>query len=143
MLSDARKQPLALVERLSALLLPIGRCQHVYATAEFQPFSSAFKPDLLLCPTRGPRRDQYIFMEFTRTFRGFEGQPVITMLEERRSFVRSYLEHEIDYYIVFTELAIDEFSKSSLANNRIYLAAYSENEGDVIEALKSLDMISS
>lgn len=140
-MNDLQRQPLTVVGQLAMRLSPLGQCEQLYVTAEFQPFSSAFKPDLLFRPSKGPRLGQLIFMEFTQHFRGLQGRPVIALIEERREFVNSYIQTSVDYYVLFTDARVDNYSAVALFKKHVYVCVYSEDVDELVASLESILMI--
>jgi hypothetical protein len=140
-LVDGQKQPLTIATQVGSYLKQFGPCRQVYATAEFQPFSSTFKPDLLFQPEKGPRAGQVVFIEFTQNFRGLQGKSTVSMFDERREFVSSYVEIPIGYHLIFTDLEVDSFTRNALQRKATHVCKYSNDLDDVIGSFKSLAII--
>ncbi len=135
------KQPLEVVKQCASALRSEGPCEIVYATAEFQPFSSQFKPDLVFRPTRGPLATQTVFFEFTPNIRFRDGEPLGRFFQERKDFAEQYIERPIDRYVAFVNVNIDDFSREIMKRSRIDICRYTNDHDEVIKIIKNLGII--
>lgn len=95
-------------------LLPYGKSELQWVTAEFAPFSSAMKPDIHFIPARGPYAGRSIFFEVNRKFRTLPTSP-FEFFVERKQFAEEYLELTISRFVIFDKQGIDDVLERRLA----------------------------
>lgn len=92
----------------------------VYATAEIQPFSSQFKPDILILKQVDSNHSS-LLIDIYKVAKFRSKEALLSDILERRSFVEEYIERPVDKYLLFVNIEVDEFTVKSLEKQSIYL----------------------
>lgn len=112
------------LEFAEALAMQLGRFGHaelVYITAEFAPFSSAQRPDILFVPKDGPFARQYVVVELRLAASRLSKARAYKNISDHKAFAEDTLAQGLAKYIVLTTEAPDEVSSRIMSNARIHL----------------------
>lgn len=101
-------------KQLCSSLLPYGKSELKWVTAEFASFSSAMKPDIYFVPSRGPYAGRSILFEVNRKFRTLPTSPM-EFFVERKQFAEEYLELAISRFVIFDKQGINDVLERRLA----------------------------
>lgn len=122
-------------KRLQDILTLYGKSELAWVTAEFAPFSSAMKPDILFVPTSGPYAGRFILFEVNRKF-SFVPRNPIDFFVERVQFAEEYLELKISKFVILSAQGIDELLKRRLAKRSVVFIDVPSNVEDFIESIR-------
>ncbi|GAA6136510.1 hypothetical protein NBRC116583_02570 [Arenicella sp. 4NH20-0111] len=117
-----------------------GNASLVYVTAEYEPFSSKFKPDICFKPKTGPNAFKIIFFEVIRKFYSLPKDP-IKFLDERKVFAEDYLESDIAKYVILNDKGISDFHKKLSERHNVYFSKTPSNSTELIQAIKRSKLI--
>lgn len=92
-----RSVELEYAEGAAAILEAHGSIALPYLTAEFQPFSSQFRPDLIFEPTVGRNKGKVFVAELRFSPRGLAAMPSLLSVVEHREFVAETLGRHVVY----------------------------------------------
>src|SRR5688572_19086378 len=111
------RNELEFAEHVAEHLHAHGNVELRYITAEFAPFTSQFKPDVLFQPKSGPNRGTLYFVEFKLA----HGRPLLpheigALVEHRQFAMESIGIPDIRFGYV-TDVAVDEISIARLKEN--------------------------
>jgi len=108
------------------LMLPIleglGVCELVWVTAEFAPFSSTQKPDVLFGPSGGPCKGRSVLFEVYPKFTENGGLREEFFME-RFSFAEEYLGYTLARQVIVSGYVPTDLQKQRLAKRRISFIA--------------------
>lgn len=94
-----------------------GTVELLYITAEFEPYSSAQRPDLAFFPERGPSSGKSFVIEI-RVPRPGRGLPTVEELCEHRDFIKTE-GHQIPQFALATNRSVSDEFRCSLQANKI------------------------
>lgn len=95
-----------------------GHVQLAYLTAEFEPFSSAQRPDLLFTPLEGPNAGQMFVVELRMAMNPLRPVPSLAILREHRQFVADDTSENVSFALA-TDRAVEMASLAESAGDGI------------------------
>jgi hypothetical protein len=128
-------ETLSLAQSCQKLLRDYGHSELVYVTAEMQPFTSQFKPDIYFKPNKGARTNQLFFFELFRKYSDLPNDPIL-FFTDHKNFAEEYLEEKIFRYIVCGEERADEITCRILKKKGIVLTTEIVNPEDILLAMQ-------
>lgn len=115
----AMRNELELAERVAQHLRAKGAVDLHYITAEFAPFTSQFKPDLLFIPSSGLNANVPYFVEVQlRKGRPLGPHEIAALSEHRRFAIESTGIGDLRFSYV-TDVEVDDMSIARLSEQRI------------------------
>ena len=111
------KIELNIVNEVLVDLKKIGKCEILYLTAELQPFSNQFKPDLFF---DSMLKNQTLFIEFKFSINDSFKKNIYGNLLENKEFIMSSIETNFNY-LFLTGTNIDNRVIENLGNKEIHL----------------------
>jgi hypothetical protein len=125
MLSGARGNPascsqeseLSLATATEEHLRESGTVELLYITAEFEPFSSAQRPDLIFSPERGPSSGKLFVVEL-RLPRPGRALPTVEELCEHRDFIKTEGDQPFQFALA-TNLPVSQEFRHALKDHDI------------------------
>lgn len=116
--TETSKTALEIATKVSHLLSRRGDTSLLYLTAEMEPYSSQFKPDILFVPARGPNSGESFFVELA-TFRPRRvARNYTRVLPEHRDFVIESSDSVTLHYGFATDENLDnELQTALIAQN--------------------------
>lgn len=112
------KTELIFLSEVVELLRPHGDARLEYITAELQPFSNQFKPDIVFIPRSG--KNQYKI--FVIEYKMFSKKTTILRssdIVEHREFASNVLETDYISYLFLTNVELSNDYLDDLKNNKI------------------------
>lgn len=104
---------LAIAQAAAEELRSSGDVSLRYITAEFEPFSSGQRPDIVYIPNSGPNQDRIFIVELRTSRPRYRVDPDI--LEEHRNFATEDLGTEYAYFALATTSQVSIEHRAALA----------------------------
>ncbi|ESQ89766.1 hypothetical protein [Asticcacaulis benevestitus] len=138
-MEENRSPELELVTELASLLRKHGDVSVEYVTAEMQPFTNQFKPDILFSPTLGGYSRQKIFIEIKLKLKNMG--VFIKTLPAHKEFAEEYMEIPITKYVFATSIGIDELTSKRLENIGITALTGISTAKEIFDSLEKLNFL--
>lgn len=119
-------------EAAASRLAEYGSSHLAYVTAEFEPYSSAQRPDIVFVPTDGPNAGSTFFTEIRLTHETRRALLTPTSLAEHRAFIQDEFEGYL-FFALAISLKAPERDRAALAGHGI----------DVLDSVESGEMLAS
>lgn len=115
--SRSQGQELSLATAAAEHLRATGAVELLYITAEFEPYTSAQRPDLVFFPDRGPSSGKSFVVEI-RVPRTGRGIPTVEELCEHRDFMKTE-EQPLPQFALATNRSVSDDFRYALRANEI------------------------
>lgn len=112
---------LRVAEEALELLRDVGIVDLKYLTAEFEPFSSRDRPDLIFIPNSGPNAGRVFVVELRLRLPSSGLMPSRRALVAHRQFVQEDLVGRYMFFAVATSVTVDSDARAALAIEGVHL----------------------